>query len=317
MATPNRNWTSTINLTFTDDFDQVLQYQEALFTLKETLKSAGWTVTLSSTGSGGSYGASDLWTSPADITPGSIFTPEAWITLESPAGFAGGSTIWILLGADDTSATNPNQFEMRVSDAPYTGGGTGALPSTAGTTDTISTSGDDILPWSTTTPGRMLAAYTDQGDVLFGVKDAGVPSFDFFLILMGMTDGDGGGTGDRRFVLWSTSFGLEGSTLESTTYSVYLDAGGGGAGAGGLFSPLWQTGWTDGLDYSGSSLDDTVRAFQTSGNGRFVGELVDLYATPTNLPFGALDTTEEGQTLRRVNVGELFVFVPAADLPLQ
>ena len=99
----------------------------ALYTIKETLKLAGWSVLSSGTGTAGSTAASDLITTGTGTSLGSFAVANAWVRIREPSG-AGGREYVLQNG----NANNSVNVIIKYSRA--TGFGTGGTATVAPTT---------------------------------------------------------------------------------------------------------------------------------------------------------------------------------------
>jgi hypothetical protein len=319
MPTPIRTWTVSINNAFGTVSSQLIQFQEALWNLKSTLVAAGWTVTRSSNTVTAS--AADNWTSSTNVVLG-LAGAGSWIVLQSPSSWpnAPGPVYVSLYVNNATGDTTPQTIGLRISTLEYTGGTTAALPTTLGVETAVLTNGDDIIPWTTYTTGNWASWRSSRGDVLFGVKPTGTNQFRFFTMLVSMEDGNGDGVGTQRWFFYSrnnTTNVLAATDLQSSANVRSVDAGGNTlVTTGVLVSPLWlgATAWTGGLDFQGETNDMPIDVYQdSSSGGRWMGQFVDAYAAPTNIPFG---TTIGGDiTFTFTAIGAIWVPVPIASLP--
>jgi hypothetical protein len=108
----------------------------ALYTIKETLKLAGWSVLSSGTGTAGSTAASDLITTGTGTSLGSFAVANAWVRIREPSG-AGGREYVLQNG----NANNSVSVIIKYSRA--TGFGTGGTATVAPTTG----GGGDGVVW--------------------------------------------------------------------------------------------------------------------------------------------------------------------------
>lgn len=106
----------------------------ALFTLKETLKLAGWDVLESGEGTGGSTAASDLITTGTGTALGSFAVANAWVRVREPGG-AGGREYILQNGTTNNSVSVIVKYSRSsgfttgatATVAPNTGGGDGVV----------------------------------------------------------------------------------------------------------------------------------------------------------------------------------------------
>jgi hypothetical protein len=325
MPNPNRSWTISINNTFGTTSDQAVQYKEALLSLKQLFVAAGWTVTRSSNTV--TAGASDNWNTTADIVLG-LAGAGSWIVFKSPAGWVGTDFIEVLMYVNNaTGDTTPQLFAVVMTPGTYSGGTTAALPTSSGVVSAIITAGDAIIAWTTYRTGRWSSWRSSRGDLMFGIKEEGLRSFNFFLILHSNVDGSeaiyGGGRGSRRCFLFANE-GVSGGVLTSgsftsTSFAAFNSAGSANVAIAGS-SSVWSGAgsWADGLDAQGRSASSRIEMFQNvAANARWVGHIVDVGSAPPGVPFGILDDTEDGQVQRRVAVDDVWLYVPTASLPLR
>lgn len=327
MAEPTGTWTITINNGFDSTTDANVIFKQQFFQIKELLKSAGWTVTLSSDGSA-TAGAGDNITTKDDVGLG-INGNGAWVVLSSPSGWADASnTVYMLLAVDtnDASTTPYSQIEGYISTAAYTGGSTSTLPSTAGTVDSLGTSADTIVPGNGSVPALLYTyqAYNSRGDVVYATKLGGTTVFSHLFLVISHSTSYGGGQGNYRFGIYNnaattyTATGIPSSALSNAAFWIGIDSGGTNADAPQAESALWEAGssWTAGIDAFGETLDFPMDLFSSiAARGRYLGTCPDIRACPPNLSVGSLDDSETSQTLRKVCVGSLWLYAPTADLP--
>lgn len=324
---PNPVRTPTIDAfnNFSNQTDRTVQYQEALFNLKQALVASGGggTVTRSSDGTNVSDG--DEWVDANDVNAGTGGS-ESWCTI-TLGGSYGGTTLYCLLAATD-AASPPADFTFTIAGNPFTGGDASTLPTTAG----AQSSAIPVTPIiGTAVADRHWTSYTTaNGDVFFLVKRNGVSQFDFGFMLFAFTDADGGGQGTHRTAIFvnesqTTPGGVTGAAFISNTNWRGLRSGGADAttadirGSSGLQQANIQ--WTGGTAFDGSTVDDDNKIWDAdTADGRFIGSHPDLFFVPNNLPYGTFDATENGQTFRRVCLGgtatiaPFFMYFPDADL---
>ncbi len=328
MGLPSRTWTIDPNNIFTDQNDQLKQFQEACFALKQVFVAAGWTVRSSSNGT--TADTSDNWATSADVVTG-LAGSGSWIVFRSPVGWIPSSEQIDLIFYVNDNAAPFQQAPIRICPSGYnTDGTTAALPTPIGSETTVLTSPNfNIIPWTVKTSGRWNSWYTSKGDVMFGVKQAGRRFFQHFMFLSGNVDGDGGGKGAQRWVYGartsSTTDALvnpysginwRSSRIDKTAVNSQLILTSDGQSV---------TSWLDGFDYKGETKILEAHHFITqAANGRHLGELMGgdvgiaiSNAAATATPFGTLDDPEDTQTLRRVCISGFWVYFLDADLPIQ
>lgn len=322
MVAPLRTWTIVMDTAFTDQLDQQVQYQEAVFNLKNTFINAGWTVSRSSDGA--TSGASDLWVDAGDIQfSNSGAAARSWITLAPPSGWLGaGETLELLIDCNNPNPdTTPQLVSIQAADQVYTGGTDQTPPTTAGLETTVITVGDNIIPWTSVETGRWTSWYSSRGDVMFGVKIQGTLQWRHFFMIHSNTNADGGGQGGNRWYMFArdsaTAEILTSGNLNSTSSWRGWDAGAAALDNPEAHSTCWQvTTWTNGLNFNGETITSPIDVLQdVAVRGRAMGSLVDVYATPTTLTAGTLDDSETLQTQRRICFGDIMLFVTTASLP--
>lgn len=322
--TPNRTWTVGPNLKFTDQTDQVIQFQELLFALKSILVAAGWTVTLSSDTV--TAGSGDRWIDAQDIVLGAAGA-GSWIVFRSPSAWAS-NQIDLLLYVNDTGS-NPQNAPMRIAiedTDPYTGGSTVALPTTLGAETSVMGSASDMLPWSTVTDGRYATLYTSRGDVMVLVKVTGKPFFSQCHFIQSTTDADGGGVGPRRWMMSGRTVGATSDVFLTWTSFAKIVSSPDGASATNVAvidSEISSIVSFNAINSRGETYVAPLHGWVTTAAaerhlGRlFNGDVGDSMQSNFHLPFGALVDIEDTGTLRRVCVTELFVPWPRASLPIE
>lgn len=315
-----RTWTVSANNAFSSAVDQQVQFREAVFNLKATFVNAGWTVVRSSNAT--VIDGSDNWTTDADVVLGTSGN-GSWIVFRSPVGWIPNSEqIELLLFVNDTGA-NPQTAPIQICPQGYRNGSTTALPTANGSQTTVLTLGDDVIPWSAipANNGRWTSWYTSRGDVMFGVKEETIDFFRFFTLITGNVDADGGGDGDQRWALFASTstvniFGGSGAHLSSGRWRGTIPSGDSFPTTEPATVSTNINSWVLGLDIDGATLDTKMTLWIDSAvDGRYLGRWVDVFAAPVNLPFGTLDTSEGAQDPRRVGLGEVWVYMPAAALP--
>lgn len=300
----SRDWTVSINNAFSSSSDQAIQYREALYNLKETLMDAGWAVKTSYRGAG-SVSTGDTWTS-ASLLVYDVAGTGAWIVLENVGVYA-------LLFTDNAAAdTTPQLIGWRISTQDYTGGTTSALPTTIGTETGAYTSASlNLIPWTTATDGRWCSWYTDRGDVMFGIKPKVGTNFRYFFLFTSNEDADGGGVGGERWACWmrssSTTDVLTSTNLKPVTYWRALRDNGAATADITAHAAVWDE--TVAPDHTGATLVRQIDLFhQQALWGRYLGQVVDVYANPSNATFNTL--IEAGSPLSLRCIGDISVWVP-------
>lgn len=326
MTNPTGTWTITINNAFDSITDENDMFKQAFYNLKSLLVSAGWTVSRSNNGS--TCTDADNITSKSAVGLG-IAGTGAWAVLSSPSGWLPNSgTLYMLLLVEtaDVASSPYAQYDIRVSNQNYTGGNTTTLPTTAGTAGALTTSSDTLLPWdaSLPLPAYMYLAYNTRGDVIFGVKQAGIAMFSSLVMILSCTDAFGGGQGNYRFAIFSYASGLAANDmivyniLQSSGYTLGIDSGASSADAPLFTSSLWTANTWIGIDGQGETVDFPIDIFSNQATrGRYLGTYPDIRAAPTGLTFGELDDAEDDQTYRKVCVGDLWLYAPTASLPFK
>lgn len=304
-----------------------VQYQEALFNLGSTFELAGGGGTTTRSSNGTTVDDTNTWGAPSELEI-NIAGLGAWRAM-TLGGNYGGSTLHCLLYADDT---DPEQFQVRFSSTPYVGGDLSTLPAPASATDqtaVLTNQTNSIIDWATPRNGNWTSWYTSQGDVMFAVKETGQQHFAFWGALLAFSDSEGGGELPYRFAWFSDagpgSGAMTGANLSSTSNWRGLTGGGQQTAANAvrassnLSAAAMQ--WTGGTSQGGAGVDDIWTIYDISALGRQIGTFPDLYCVPGNLPYGAFDTTENGQTYRRVAVssspgtaGNIMAYFPTAEL---
>lgn len=324
MPPPSRTWIVDPNNAFSDQNDQLLQFQESFFSLKTLLLAAGWGVRSSSNGT--TADTSDNLVSVADIVTG-LAGFGAWIVFRSPVGWIPGAEQIDLTFYVDDNAAPFQKAPFRFCPSGYnTDGTTSSLPTPiASETAVVATPNFNIIPWTVKTTGRWNGWYTSRGDIMFGVKQLGRRFFQNFMFLSGNVDGDGEGKGLQRWVYgassssafsdvltnpYTSSINWRGSRTDKVvTGPIILTTDGQTVGA-----------WSDGYDYKGETKILEAHHFITvASHGRHLGEFMggDVGVAISLTPFGTLHDLEDAQTFRRVCISGFWVYFPAADLPIQ
>ncbi len=324
MPNPTRTWTADADVAFSNQSDQDVQFQEAIYQVKEIVRLAGGGASNVRSSDGTTASDADNWTSAAALGLGAAGT-GAWYTAQLGAQ-PGGSTVYVLLYINDTTG-NPQQYGIRIATAAYTGGNTTTLPTTAGTETVMNVSGDDLIPWSTVVAGRMAWGYTTLGDFWMAIKEEGESFFRQGLLFEVFTDTEGGGKGAYRFGLWTSSQAAAAAwTLTAFSSSANWE----GIHPSGTSDTACEahttisniTGWTNGLDYLGQLQDDVFNLYtdaSAAGGARFIGQHPDVQATETSVAWGSLDDSETAQTYRRTVMGDgsgVIMYLPTAAFPL-
>ncbi len=315
--TPLRSWIIGPNIQFSDQTDQVIQYQEILFALKTILVAAGWPVQLSSDTV--TAGSGDRWLSAANVVLG-LAGAGSWITFRSPLAWDS-HQVDLLLHVDATGL-NPRRalIQIAIDDTqPYTGGSTVSLPTTTGPETTILSGGTDLLPWTTATNGRYATWYTSRGDIMIGAKVTGRPFFSQFHYLTSNTNADGGGVGNRRWILAGRTAVGSDVFLSWSSFARKISNPTGALANGNteIQSPLSALVSTDdGVNNRGKAKWSPFNLWATTAaDGRnmgllFNGDVADTIRSNIHLPFGVLDDTERDQPLRRICLTEIAVYWP-------
>lgn len=325
MPNPDLNWNGSANNHFSSN-NADTQFRECFYAMKETIKSAGWSVVESSKGDGSTFGSgTDVIATAADVGLGAEGA-GAWISLRSPAGWIPGSdTVDLLLSVDDASPAQTQR--ARMTSGQYTGGSAVAVPTASGAETVNITSGDNIIPWAGgATPGQWIGMYTDRGDIDFYVKEIADNGIHYHMALRGNTDLIGGGKGGYRCWLHRTSDAAGTSLIlnriQTGTYHRSFNSPGTVALANSneAYSTAWViTGWFQGRDFEGEAIDVDIDFYQDAATHmRYYGKWMDLRASVAGqlLPNGELDDTESGQTFRKVHYGNVWIYLPTSALPL-
>ncbi len=210
----------------------------------------------------------------------------------------------------------------------FTNGVNGTLPTSDGIETTVLASGDDMLPWNAPAIGRYSTWRSSRGDIMFGVKRQGEQFFTQFIMLFSNEDDNGGGAGDHRWGYFARSSINTNVLLSTQLVSTSNWRGATPAGTAAVTTASaqatpwsWSSAWQSGINQEGGTHDVPIDVGHNNSFGispRYLGQIVDVYATPVNLPFGALDDPERSQTQRRVSMGSgVWVFAPTASLPFQ
>lgn len=313
MPNPYRTYTISIDNAWSSSSDQAVQFQETAYQIKTTAVAAGWTVTRSSDGT--TAGAADYWTSASALEVNTSGN-GAWVVMSSPASWAS-STVYLLFYIN-ASGSNPQAAPIRMSTAAYTGGSTSALPTTAGT-ETTASSTPNILGHTSAATGYYYTWRTSRGDFAVATRLGSLSGFNSWLAVYSNTDASGAGRGNLR--AWVHQFASTSNVFVTTTFSIsYLKSvTPSGSAAASLAStcPAWTaTAWGSGLDVAGETVYSPIWLVDNTSAGRFLGQWVDVYGNPTALAVGTLDDDESAQTYRRVCVGAVSLYMPTADLPM-
>lgn len=324
MADPMvRTWSIDPNNAFVAPADRDEQYKEALYNFKNTFVLAGWVVIRSSNTT--DYGDSDNWASSADIVIAA--TPNSpWIILESPPGWLPNSgTVQMKIYVNDTAGT-PNRCDIRFCSAGYHSGNLTTLPVAFGFETTAKTF--NIIGWNAILTGRWQSWYTARGDVMFGVKeeflagDAWDSEFKSFFIIQSFEDGDGDGEGDQRWAMWSSAtsgaFGVfDNQAILATSNWVSLAPHGNSAHTTRATTIFSNIGWGLGEDFNGALIHTKITVWQEGGvQARRIGQLADVWATANNTREYQVDGTEGAQDPRKYTIGEIWVPMLDAAIPL-
>lgn len=321
MALPaNRTWTITANNALDSGVDGVDQWQQMSEVMWATPLAAGWTVELSSNGvvADNTDNLTGLRSNFKLDTQGVGW----WGVLKSPAGWAdaSGGFCYLLMYANTSSGdTTPQPLHFKMSANPYTGGTTSTLPTlSAGAEVGWNT---NIVGWNAPIPGNYLDGYSTRGDWWILQKGTGQDYMNFGFAMMSNSDLDGGGEGDLRFFAWYASSNGDIFQTSASIHNTYR-----GLRRDGLLSvtPTATSivgtilnGITNGVGDLGHSYAGVVHVVQNTGaDGRYMGQLVDVYSCPQNLGFGEVDDSESAQDPRRVCMKGVWWYVPAAALPL-
>lgn len=231
-------------------------------------------------------------------------------------GTTGNTTISHTVASGDFAPTN------------FSGGTNGSLPTPDGIETLLLSGGDDMIPWNAPAIGRYTTWRSSRGDIKFGVKRQGEQFFTHFMMLLSNEDDNGGGTDDQRWMFFARSSATL-NVLESTNLSNASNwRGVSPAGVTAISTASaqsaiwgWSSLWSSGVNSKGETHDVPIDVGHNSALGsspRHLGQLIDIYAAPANIPFGALHDSERGQTQRRVSMGSgVWIFAPTADLPFQ
>ena len=291
--------------------------QDYAYRVHLAMKAAGWTCYLSSDGTANA-GASDY------LSSASAFDLAAagsgwWACYSSPAGFCAGSTVHVLLGADDASSPY-TQVEIRMATSAYSGGSISALPTTAGTEITMGAAGDDWVPYTTNAvDARYHTDVTSKGDVLVALRTASGSYLVSLFMLVGHTDTYGVGEGNYRCAIfnYAATTGVSYSHLSSSSYWLAFNSAGTTSTTARSSSNIWvATSWTSGASEAGTISYFPIAVLSTAAAGRDIGTLVDWYGTSPALTPGQTLDEESAQSQRLLSVGNgILILANDADLP--
>ena len=311
------------DVAFTSQVDQQVQYREACFNHKEAFVAAGWTVIDSVNGTGSAPAGTDTWNTTSDIVFAAGGSNHSWCQLRSPSGFLTDSeTMDIVLDCNNASPdTTPQQMELYCATTPVFSGGTATARPTSAEETTVLTNGRNIIPWTAVTSGRWTSYYTSRGDVWFGVKPEGILEWRHVNHLFSNDNSNGGGEGNKRFVLFGRSDAsfdvfFSSTLVSAANYRGLSPAGTDQDSANGACTAWDVTTWSGGISAGGQTISAPIDIFfDQSTRGRPLGTWPDMYGVPTSLTAGTLDDSETGQTFRRVCFEDVFLFFPTASLP--
>ena len=312
MAIPtetlNRN---LMNQPFTSTTQSAL-FTESLFHIKDALVTAGWTVTRSSNTS--SVSDSDLWLTASDVIQNSGGS-GSWIALSSPLGFTSSALHILLSSGSAISDSSPNLFVVQYSTGPYVGGSTTSFPTPSARFNVDPGTFTFFINSIPATGTHRFNSWSwDDGSVWFLIKNSLQDDFLSGFILSGTE----GGEGDYQFCLCCAGNPMFATSWTGTTVKGMAPSGNRSSNlrAGGVVWLMSNT-WTGGESTGSTNQFISPLAISSADNFdfRLLGRVKNLFATSFNTPFGTLDDSENGQTVRRVVTGNVTVFATAADLP--
>jgi hypothetical protein len=312
-------WTSIPPIFFSDEESIAVQYTEASFQWKVLMVAAGHTVVLSTDGTN-PPDATDQWTSAAVLTWGDTADPRAWIVLRSPTNSPGtNQPVYTLLGLNAPAAdTTPTIITLRMSTLPFTGGSETAYPTAPNEQTHPMTT---WISWSTPRRSLCMGWRTADGDVLYGLKPAGVPFFTSFFIYRGS-----GGFNDSGYGAYRAVWGLIFTSVDNDAMTwVAVSSGNSWRGcvsngtitnAAGVFptSPLQTLTFNQGRLEDGSVPRALAYIFNnTSATPRYYGIWLDVYGAPGEAPFAELEA-DDLDPYRLICIGCLWVPIAAAQV---
>ena len=315
MATPVRTITTSMNNILNQPAVED-QFRECLFQLKETAVAAGWVVEQSCNGV--SVDTEDLWDIPTEIPNLNSGSGHSWVVLSTPVTFTHKTSI--LLSTKNILSGFP-EFDFKFTKGSFTGGTTSVLPTA--TSPVITAPGDRFFNWTITTgrTGSYCTWTMDDGSFWFAVKEPGEKIFHTVILVETGTQTTDANDGQYRLLVcvnhqstanaWGASLGTNMRTINYNGFE--------SSGTKVVYSHVraGTVGWLDGQSGNGQTLVSPFRVGVNTSIGRFLGTIFDLWGGPTNLAYGVLDDSENGQTQRLVGVGDgAMVFVTASQLPI-
>jgi len=332
MVTTEKTWNFTVSNSIASAVDQVDQYQELFFSMKNLFVSASWTVTMSC-GLGGNGSGSvtastgDNILSKSDVIIGTINTQtSSYYVLVPPNG-------WLPSGSSQES------FQLRIAANSAQGGSTPRVHSVAYTSQqfklhptnpiarmpaarypigssiaTASTS-TNILPTSPTTT-KWHGWYTTDGDVMFAVSTGTVITFAFWVCALRQS---AGGEGRYRMFIYGPPYAAALSTAQlgqGNNYWGITNDGTPSQGAQGYCHGWDLTSWTNGLSsVSGAPIKTAIHISQQGVAGAYLGRVCDVSGGAGNQASNHTINNDADATVL-MSLDSLWIPISSGSLPL-
>lgn len=327
MTTTQKVWGGVWNTAFSSAVDQAVQYREGLFALKQQLVAAGGVVELSCNGTVAD--TADNWASAADVVFGTATSqPMAYVVIRKPDAWGTPPTTAarerILLVANNSNAdATPQTIDTYRSPGAYSLVGTPLQNRPTTAAGEVSRTTFNFIPWAAPTGGYWNCWRTTDGDLYFGIKQAGSPNFRMWLhwVAPSVT-----GVGAHRGV----SFGnTQASDLQVLTWANLGALGNwrGFTAAGAIItsgvlasSPASNMSlWPGGAESTTGAVPNIDAHLNTNvvtvGQQRYFGLWPDVFGAPDGAPFNEV-IDGDPDAIRLVCLGALWLPIDRNALPL-
>lgn len=315
MVTLAKDWNGPNQAAFSSGSNQVTQYQERVWALKEALVDAGWTVERSCDSS--AVSASDNWTTAANVVHGTEASQaHSWICLAAPMGKgnpSGGSEYRLQLNCNVSSASStPQALDIRLARGTYGGGSTTTRASITGTE--LSVLAHNIIPWSGAVAGSLCTWFTDDGDVYWAVKADGDSFFRAFGFVRS-DDVDSLGSYCATLAGWSNASSdvVTSNNLTTATNQRGFTAAGSALTTIACDAMAWSgticSNWASGSEGSSGRIFQQDVICGSNAGTRFLGILVDIRAVPPNAAWMRGDLNDDGNALpfELLTIGDVMI----------
>lgn len=323
MVLLNKTWSDDLN-NLLPNTDQVVQYRELFYNLKQTFLAANWV--LEFTCDGTTANSSDNLPNAAAVTIGTEGSENiSYFVVASPVNWVTGGQIRICIFTNNANAdTTPTVVGMIKGNQAFV---LDASPLQNRPTCPVEVDmsgvnnwGTNFVPWASPLTGYWNSWTTTDGTVIFGVKVSGEGLFRNVAIIA--AEQGSNGFGDWRHFVYLGGSATSSNQIQWNELTTGVNFRGFGEDGSTSIQPelactaASMDQWQGGADGSGRVPRISVDVVVNNVNDpRFMGQLSDIYGAPNNAPFNEVEDADLDPV--RLNcLGALWWPCTASDLPL-